>query len=260
MSLVTALRRRELQPLWSSLHRLSLIGMNYWSSELPVTGERDALRWLVRHLRDVHRPIVFDVGANVGDYSAAVLDAFGRRCTIHAFEPSTTAFDVASKQLSKESAVKLNRIALSDREGEALLMSSEPGASIASLERLESPKRPFDSSAGEIVPTSSIDAYCAREGIAEIHFLKLDVEGHELAVLNGARRMLTEQRIRFVQFEFGENNVSARTFLADFVRLLAGFEFYRVVPGGPVRWTYAGGRSEIFATMNYLAEAPRRVP
>ena len=67
--------------------------------------------------------------------------------------------------------------------------------------------------------------------------------------------MISEGRIHFIQFEFGENNISSRTYLADFDRILSPqFDFRRVVPGGPTPWSYEGGRSEIFATMNYLCE------
>jgi FkbM family methyltransferase len=254
MSVLRFFRTRAFQPLWASLHRISLIGMNYWASELPFTGELDALRWLAARLEDVPEPVIFDIGANVGAYSDAVLKAFSGSCRIHAFEPSRAAFEKAGERLKGETHVQLNQLAVSDREGEAVLRTSEPGASIASLEPLRQPVRAFVEQLNETVRTTTIDAYCERAAIGEIHLLKMDIEGHELAAVRGARRMLDERKIRYVQFEFGENNVSARTYLRDFVSSLHGFRFYRIVPGGPVPWEYSGGRSEIFATMNYLVE------
>lgn len=254
MSVLRFFRGRAFQPLWSSLHRVSLIGMNYWASELPFTGEFDALRWLAARLKDVPEPVIFDIGANVGAYSDAVLNAFSGSCRVHAFEPSPAAFAKAGKRLKGETRVQLNRLAISDGDGDAVLRTSEPGASIASLEPLGQPVRAFDEKFSETVRTTTIDAYCERSGIGEIHLLKMDIEGHELATLRGARRMLDERKIRYVQFEFGENNISARTYLRDFVSLLDGFRFYRIVPGGPVPFEYSEGRWEVFATMNYLAE------
>ena len=73
--------------------------------------------------------------------------------------------------------------------------------------------------------------------------------------------MLAENRIRFIQFEFGENNVSSRTYLADFDSVLGRhFDMFRIVPGGLVPWLYEGGRSELFATMNYLCERRAKGP
>jgi len=65
--------------------------------------------------------------------------------------------------------------------------------------------------------------------------------------------MLGRKRIDAIQWEFGENNISSRSYMRDFVDLLDGFDFYRVVPGGLLPWAYRGGASEIFATMNYVA-------
>ena len=256
MSLVQVMRRKGFQPFWQLLHRASLIGMNYWSSEFGVTGERDALAYVARQLARVVRPVVFDVGANIGDYSLGCLQAFRGQCRIHAFEPAKATFDrLASVPEFPMETVSLHCLAFSDRDGQAILHSSEPGSSIASLEELERPVRPFDKSLDEEVHVTTIDRFCDDHGIEEIDLLKLDIEGHELSALRGARRMLNKGRIRFLQFEFGENNISSGTYLSDFHKLLADqYRMFRIVPGGLIPWRYEGGPTEIFATMNYLCE------
>jgi len=258
-SLLGIARHRRLQPMWTQLHRLSLIGMNYWSSEFAVTGEREALRFIASNLADIGNPVVFDVGANVGDFSLACLDTFGGRCRLHAFEPSAATFAMLSDKLNSTGA-ELHQLAFSDREGEAVLHSSEPGSSIASLVELDRPVRSLDRALDESVRIATIDHFCEMNGVERIDFLKLDIEGHEYAALSGAADMLERGRIGALQFEFGENDLSARTFLGDIIEMLDGFDHYRIVPGGPVRWSYAGAKSEIFATMNYLAvRRPERV-
>jgi FkbM family methyltransferase len=250
------MRRRALNPLWERLYRASLVGMNYWSSELSATGELDALAYVARRLDKVPYPVIFDVGANVGSYSLACLRAFGNRCLLHAFEPSAATFEKlrSNADLSRE-GIHLHRLAMSDHDGTATLHTSEAGSSIASLEQLERPLRPFDARLDEQVELRTLDGFCLEQGIDQIDLLKLDIEGHEIAALNGAARMLGQGRIRFLQFEFGENNVSSRTYLADFNKILADrFDVSRIVPGGPVPWQYRGSQSEIFATMNYLCE------
>lgn len=254
--LLSLLRNRRFQRLWERLHRLSLIGMNYWASEFELTGERDALAFVAAKLGSSEPRVIFDVGANAGLFAAAALQAFGRDCRLHCFEPSSATFDLlkANRELDAP-GVALHRLAFSNRHGSATLHTSEPGSSIASLEELGHPIRPFDSGLDETVELTTIDAFCAAHSIDRIDLLKLDIEGHELAALQGAKDMLPERRIRFIQFEFGENDISARTYLADILGLLpAGTRLWRIVPGGPVPFAYCGGRSEIFATMNYLAE------
>lgn len=255
--LLQRLRSRRFQGAWERLHNLSLIGMNYWSSDLHATGEKDVIAHLVRRLSGIERPVIFDVGANVGEFSQLCLAQFGERCVLHAFEPSRHTFELLGANLGSTAAgsVHLHNLGFSNEEKEETLYSSEPGSTIASVHRLEQPIRPFREEFSERIRLSTIDRFCADTGIDRIDFLKLDIEGHELQALQGAERMLGEGRVRFLQFEFGENNRDSRTYLADFHRLLGErWTMYRIVPGGLAKWSYRGGRSEIFATMNYLAE------
>ena len=49
-----------------------------------------------------------------------------------------------------------------------------------------------------------VDQFCEENGVARIQFLKIDTEGQEMEVLQGASRMIQEGRIDFIQFEFGD--------------------------------------------------------
>jgi FkbM family methyltransferase len=255
-NLLPLLRHQRMQRLWEELHRASIIGMNFWASDVHSTGEIDALRYVAAKLTDTERPIVFDVGANVGEFSQMCLEVFRGRCLIHAFEPATHTADLYKEALRSDAAgVHLHRLALSDKGGHKMLYSSERGSTIASLHELKRPIRPFDPQFSEQVAIDTLDRFCAREHIVSIDLLKLDIEGHELHALAGARQLLDDGRIKFIQFEFGENNISSRSYLADFHDLLGNqYRFFRIVPGGLKEWTYRGGASEIFATMNYLCE------
>ena len=250
------LRRRPFQRLWERLHRGALIGQNFWASDLFETGEIEALQHLKSRLAGVERPVIFDVGANVGDYSKLCLQALGPRCIVHAFEPSAATFAALSAGIEPAAApqLRLHQLGFSDRERDETLYSPGDGSTLASVHGFN----PMDQAANdrtEQIRLTTIDGFCTAEGIDHIDFLKLDIEGHEFPALAGAKRMLDEGRIRFLQFEFGENNVGSRTFLRDFVELLGDrYAFHRVVPGGLVPWSYRGGNSEIFATMNYFCE------
>ena len=78
-----------MQPLFSALHRLSLLGMNVGGgSDVDGSGERSVLQ-LIRRTTAGKRLVVFDVGANVGDYARMVSDELGDDLDIHCFEPSS---------------------------------------------------------------------------------------------------------------------------------------------------------------------------
>jgi hypothetical protein len=69
------------------------------------------------------------------------------------------------------------------------------------------------------------DEFFAQEGIAEVDFLKLDVEGAEHLVLQGLGDRLREQRVRFVQFEYGRVNILTHFLLRDFYELFATYGY-----------------------------------
>lgn len=252
-SLVQIIRNRRFQPAWQQLHRFSLVAMNFWASDFNSTGELEALQYVESRLRSTPKPVIFDVGANVGAFSLACLKIVPQ-CDLHAFEPSRATFERLSALVPND-RVHLHNVGFSDQPRETNLYSSETGSTIASVYKLDRPIRPFRDEFTERVQLTTIDSFCRDRELRQIDFLKLDIEGHELSALNGAEAMLKAGAIRFIQFEFGENSLSARTYLSDFVYLLgARYDFFRIVPGGPVPWRYNGGTSEVFATMNYLCE------
>lgn len=85
-------------------------------------------------------------------------------------------------------------------------------------------------SLSHIVDILTLDDYCSTNGIDHIDLLKIDTEGHELAVLLGASRKINNQCIDAIHFEFNEMNIISRVFLRDFRTLLKDYVFYRLLP------------------------------
>src|SRR5690606_3866529 len=101
----------------------------------------------------------------------------------------------------------------------------------------------------------TIDQFCRDQNISNIDFLKLDIEGHEMAALRGASEMLNKNAIRFIQFEFGGCNIDSRTYFQDFWYLLhERYKIYRIVRDGLFHVERYSETYEIFRTINYLAE------
>jgi FkbM family methyltransferase len=108
--------------------------------------------------------------------------------------------------------------------------------------------------ATEPIDVQTLDAFCEEQGVGHIDLLKLDVEGHELAVLRGAERMLSAGRVSMIQFEFGPANIYSRTYFYDFWAMLApAYDLFRIVPRGIVAIPGYGEHLEVFLTTNYLA-------
>ena len=105
------------------------------------------------------------------------------------------------------------------------------------------------------IVTKILDEFCSDHKIEHIHFLKMDVEGNELNILNGAKRMIENDSIDFIQFEFGGCNIDSRTFFQDFFYLLKErYRIYRILKNGLYPIDSYSEKYEIFITTNYLAQ------
>lgn len=234
------------QRVFRRLHELSLAGLNYGRSEVADSGEA----WALDYARSVmpEAAVVFDVGANLGDWTLAAQKAWPA-ATVHAFEPAEDIY----RQLAGRVGAVCVQAALGDEEGEAVLYAVAGVSGLSSLHLRDLAAHQMTMSAAGAVQVTTIDSYCAANGIGRIDYLKIDAEGHDLAVIKGAARMI-DAGVRFIQFEFGGCNIDSRTFLRDFVRLLEPrYRISRMLTDGlaPLDWSE---RDEVFVTSNFLAE------
>lgn len=246
-------RRWNVRLLELSLHGLGLL--NYENARL--SGETHLIRKVLPGLLG-DEPVIFDVGANVGEYSAALLAQFpGAR--IHAFEPhprNCEKFIVPGD----EARLHLHRCALGEVEADLTLFdyAEREGSAHASLHREVLTEIHGAAVATTRVPVDTVDAVAQKQGIDRIALLKIDVEGHELAVLKGASRLLAANAIRCIQFEFNEMNRVSRVFLKDFRALLPNHDLYRLLPKGMIRLGDRPLTTELFAYQNVFAKPKRR--
>lgn len=249
--------KKLLQPLFEALYRLSVYGMNYGNGDVRQSGETNAARYVRSKLEKMSAPLtLFDVGANQGRYTQRLQLVFeGLPVQIHAFEPSAVIYRELEKNAGGLASVSLHRFGFSsgDEQRPLFKRATMSGQSSVYQRRLEHFNMKMDIL--EDISLTTIDRFCAIQGIEHIHFLKMDVEGHELACLQGAAEMLKRQSIDFIQFEFGGCNIDSRTFFQDFWYLLhEHYYFYRVVRDGLIPITQYNERWEIFKNINFLLE------
>ena len=238
--------------------------MNYGGGGLIETsGEAWVLSQMVRPAcAGLASPIVFDVGANVGDYSVLV-HSFIPSAKIYAFEPAASVYEQLAKLRSTIDNFEAFNLGLSDEENtvdlHAYTVEGQAVSLISSIDRrLPTQVVQVEVSNTERIQVSTLDNFCATNGIERIDFLKLDVEGHEVAVLRGARAMLDRGAISMIQFEFGPANIYSRTYFYNFWSMLSDkYDLFRIVPGGVVPITHYGEHLEVFLTTNYLAMRKR---
>jgi len=240
---------------FEKLYALSLRQMNFGrASNYRVNGELHSLKQLARRWSD--RPVtLFDVGANVGEFTLEILEAFqGKTFQLYAFEPSTRAWSQLKERVPVLPNLHIQHTALSNEEGTADLFFPSEGSALASLHQrdLSHIKQSFEKK--EQVTITTLDSFCKQKGIDIIHLLKIDVEGHELAVLKGAREMMDRNAIEVIQFEFGGTSLDSRSYFKDFFQLLSPkYQIYRILPKGLRELASYSEKLEIFHSANYLA-------
>lgn len=174
--------------------------------------------------------ILFDVGANVGEWSSAVVD-YGE---LYMFEPQLGCKSHLDKIV--ERGAVLTQAAVGDVEGEADFFAPDHtgtggNASLHARRDTYFNGTQFESMKVKVI---TIDGFMQRNNLTHIDFLKMDIEGNELAALRGAKEALKQKAIRALSFEFGSGNINSRTFFHDFWDLLTGYGYnlYRVLPAG----------------------------
>ena len=86
----------------------------------------------------------------------------------------------------------------------------------------------------EEIKTKRLDEYIEENDIMHIDFMKVDVEGHEMAVFEGMGKYLDSDFIDYIQFEYGGANLDSMTSLMNFYELFEtkGFKLAKVMPSG----------------------------
>jgi FkbM family methyltransferase len=191
-----------------------------WFGNASYKPERNGERWLLESLR--HEPIrtVVDVGANVGAW-ALIAERCFPDATIHALEviPQTAA--ALRTATGGHQRIRCFDLGLAAHTG-TLKLNYHPAASTHAT-FTDYPRKWH----GEVIECAVMrgDEFLEREGIGEVDFMKLDVEGAEHLVLQGLEESLRSRRIRFVQFEYGRVNILTHFLLRDFYELFRSYDY-----------------------------------
>src|SRR3990167_284694 len=83
--------KKRFQKTFEALNLLSLIGMNIGGGP-NNSGEKSALKYIDNRFKSLEKVILFDVGANVGQYLTLMKEVFGEKAEMYSFEPSHKTF------------------------------------------------------------------------------------------------------------------------------------------------------------------------
>lgn len=155
-------------------------------------GERRVLEVLVAFLHP--GDVVYDVGGNVGLFSAVLAKKIGPSGLLIAFEPQRQNFSHLQENLKLNGLTNFRcyRNALGDRSGQATLYASKVIGNSSLIQQ------GHPSGAGETVEVITGDEFVRAERAPLPRVVKIDVEGFEFAVLQGLRATLAQPSCELV--------------------------------------------------------------
>lgn len=229
--------------------RIAGLGENYLSFQLFWRGTQyyePITTLLARELVGTDATLL-DIGANIGFYSL-VLSTCRRGLKVIAFEPNPKNFRLLQRNVTLnglQDRICCEPVALSDADGPALLHLSASDMS-ASLES------DFEATLQTVsVCATQLDNYLSSHPTPGRLVIKVDVEGHETAFFNGARRTLQACRPDIIS----EVTRSQDEEVTDFLKQI-GYRFYQItdeglLPSGELKLVVR----DRFVFLNYLLSA-----
>jgi FkbM family methyltransferase len=190
---------RVLRPLYSVL----LDGVSFGRGYLRVVNGRERFyvdpRWrglfpevyeppICDYLRQRVKPgdVCLNVGAHVGLIALCLAEWSGPEGRVHAFEPNPRTRRILADHVARNGMRQRITVvgqAVADRVGEATFFADEAEGT----SRLNAPNPERGRAARRLtVPVTTIDAYCAAQGIRP-DWIVMDIEGFEAAALRGGR-------------------------------------------------------------------------
>lgn len=196
---------------------------------------------VIRIMRRLVKPgmTCIDLGANAGYFTLFLSKVVGNRGTIYAFEPTKNTYTRLRNNLGLNRAdnVVAEELAISSYCGEILFHEGPSGYDVYNTSGKLVPQ--LDTVAAQFtnrnIAAVTLDKYCSTHGIRNVNFIKIDIEGGELAALKGAEQIITNSpRLSMVIEVSPELAVSSGYKTADLLGWLTdrGFDLFLIQNSG----------------------------
>jgi FkbM family methyltransferase len=196
---------------------------------IPGAKEPDTIKWIETFIKPGET--VFDVGANVGNYSLIIAHHLAQKVSVFAFEPAWFNFTQLNRNVALngfESCVFPVCAALSSSDGLNWLYYStlEYGSSMHSLDKAVRLKnQPFTPKARQPVAAFTLDRAVDLLDTVPNH-IKIDVDGIENEIVKGAATTLANKAVKSVLVELSSDDPEDKKTID--ILLESGFKIWNV--------------------------------
>lgn len=190
-----------------------------WRAQTLFTKEPETIEWV-----DGFAPgsVFWDIGANVGVYS--LYAALRKDIEILAFEPSVYNCHILNRNIelnNMDDRIMSLAIAFSDKTSidRFYMSSTEPGSALHNFaEAIDHEGKPFVPKFKQGAMGVSIDDFITRFNPPFPNYIKIDVDGIESKIVNGAKITIADKRLKSVLIELDTDNAEECGSVTDIFR------------------------------------------
>ncbi len=189
--------------------------------------------------------LVFDIGANIGDYSILFSKLVGSSGKVYSFEPASSTFKLLRERLVKSKCNNIYTFKKALFSENTQIEFNEFSQEFSAWNSIGKPQMLDPKGSGthvpivatEVVEAITLDLFCKYNDIHKIDYLKIDVEGAESDVLQGCIELLSNKAIGFIQFEISQKMLEGLNRNAKFtfdILIQNGYECHQITSKGSI--------------------------
>jgi FkbM family methyltransferase len=172
--------------------------------------------------------VVLDIGANIGAHTMGIAQSVGPQGRVFAFEPADFAYEKLCRNLALNPALAVRTFPQQTLLAASATDRSEP--QIYASWPLQNSAVVHPKHRGQLVSTArasvdTLDSFVARNQLECLDLIKMDVDGHELPVLQGGGETLGRFRPTLVMEMSPYIHAEHKHSFAEFVALLKSFSY-----------------------------------
>jgi FkbM family methyltransferase len=198
--------------------------------------------------------VYFDVGANKGEWTNFILENKKVDYKCYLFEPGLAAFACLREKFSNNVHIELKNAALSNAPGILEFYEEENAGEMSSAIKgwANNPCKTIH------IACTTVDQEINFKNISFLDFLKIDVEGFDLKVIEGAAQSLNDQKIGLIQFEYNSGWMEAGSSLLNAYKILEAknYKIYLINSKGLVPFDI-NIYGDFYSFSNFLAVSPK---
>ncbi|MGD1865608.1 MAG: FkbM family methyltransferase [Phormidesmis sp.] len=211
--------------------------MNRWKSDIGYHVPKLTLLeiWpLNSFIGDKQNINVIDVGSNTGLWCQAFMNTFGEQiASYHAIEPLEGNLKIFKSRIDAglvpfDSKAVLHQFCVGPHNGTVEIGFHNEVSTLASvvLDEVQVGNRLVRNEHKKKIRQVRLDSFCTSRNIDYVDLVKVDVEGYEWDVFEGATTLLKSQTVELILFEFGQHQGNLQQSFKQFWDLLSGYGYH----------------------------------